>query len=40
MAYCTLISTEQIDKLKSNPKTSYLIYLKTLSDQQKISTNT
>ena len=39
MAYCTLISTEQIDKLKSNPKISYLMYFKIPIDQQKISRN-
>ena len=36
----TLISTEQIDKLKSNPKISFLMYFSIPSDQPKISTNT
>ena len=40
MAYCTLISTEQIDKLKSSPQISYLMYFKIRSDQSKISRNT
>ena len=40
MTYCTLISTEQTDKLKSNPKTSYLMYFNIPSDQAKISSNT
>ena len=40
MAYCTLISIEQIDKLKSNPKINYLMYFKIPSDQLKISRNT
>ena len=40
MAYCTLISTEQIGKLKSNPKISYLMYFNIPSDQPKVSRNT
>ena len=35
VAYCTLISTEQIDKLKVNPIISYLMYFKIPSDQPK-----
>ena len=35
MTYCTLISTEQIDKLKSNLKTNYLMYFNIPSDQAK-----
>ena len=37
VAYCTLISTEQINKLKSNPEISCLMYFKIPSDQPKIS---
>ena len=40
ITYCTLISTEQIEKLKSNPKISYLMCFNIPSDQLKISRNT
>ena len=40
ITYCTSISTEQIEKLKSSPKISYLMYFNIPSDQPKISRNT
>ena len=40
MACCALISTQQIDKLKSNPKINYLMYFKIPGDQPKISKKT
>ena len=40
VAYCTLISTEQINKLKSNPKISCLMYFDIPSGQPKVSRNT
>ena len=40
IVYCTLISAEQIGKLKPNSKISYLMYFNIPYDQPKTSRNT